>query len=125
MTLVIFEIHKYVHLLKTLFSFLFSLFHLSTLRSARSDAFLRSIGAQALRGGPAKNLQLSARHAVTLCLAKNLQLFHSSILHPLNLKLFCKKREKILQVRKIITIFADVKHTLKAPWAEGWADTYI
>ncbi len=34
-------------------------FNLSTFRSARSDAFLRSIGAQALRGGPAKNLRLS------------------------------------------------------------------
>ena len=34
-------------------------FPLSTLRSARSDAFLRSIGAQALRGGPAKNIQHS------------------------------------------------------------------
>ena len=32
MTLVIFEIHKYVHLLKTLFSFLFSLFHLSSFK---------------------------------------------------------------------------------------------
>ena len=59
MTLVIFEIHKYVHLLKTLFSFLFFIFQLSTLRSARSDAFLRSIGAQALRGGLAKNFHLS------------------------------------------------------------------
>jgi len=38
MTLVILEIHEYVHLLKTLFSF-------SSFRSARSDAFLRSIGA--------------------------------------------------------------------------------
>ena len=72
MTLVIFEIHKYVHILKTLFSFLFFIFHPSTLRSARSDAFLRSIGAQALRGGPAKNFHPSARHAVTLCLSKEL-----------------------------------------------------
>ena len=62
MTLVIFEIHKYVHLLKTLFSFLIFIFHPSTLRSARSDAFLRSIGAQALHGGPAKNFHLSSYH---------------------------------------------------------------
>ena len=48
------------------------IFQPSTLRSARSDAFLRSIGAQALRGGPAKNFHPSARHAVTLCLSKEL-----------------------------------------------------
>ncbi len=42
-----------------LFLFYFLCLKLSTFRSARSDAFLRSIGAQALRGGPAKNIQHS------------------------------------------------------------------
>lgn len=55
-------------------------------------------------------------------------LFSLSILHPSISRIIKmvlqKKQRKILQVRKIITIFANVKHTLKASWAEGWADTY-
>ena len=62
MTLVIFEIHKYVHLLKTLFSF---------------SSFI---------------LHLSARHAVTLCLAKN---YHLS---PLTSHLICDHRWYGLQI---------------------------